>query len=193
MAVAGDRQVLSPPEELQRLLQQVAQNRDKQAFAALFRFYGPRLKSFLSKQGFSEAECEDLVQETMLNLWRKAESFDAAKAGVSTWIFTIARNCGIDRRRRMARISSQPAEQALDEPDPDPLAEEVMIVRQSEAAMRVALERLPIDQATVIRMSFFADNPQSEIAKTLGIPLGTVKSRVRLALQRLRTIMEETR
>ena len=191
MAVADDRANLSPPQELQRLLQQVAASRDKQAFAALFRFYGPRLKSFLGKQGFTDAECEDLVQETMLNLWRKAESFDATKAGVSTWIFTIARNCGIDRRRRTARISSQPAEEGLDEPDPDMLAEEAMIVRQNEAAVRGALERLPLEQATVIRMAYFGDRAQAEIAKTLGIPLGTVKSRVRLALQRLRTMMEE--
>jgi RNA polymerase sigma-70 factor (ECF subfamily) len=193
MAVAGDRENLSPPEELQLLLSQVAESRDKQAFAALFRFYGPRLKSFLIKQGFSDVECEDLVQETMLNLWRKAESFDPAKAGVSTWIFTIARNCGIDRRRRTARIAPQPAEEAAEEPDPDPLAEEVLIVRQNEAAIRVALDRLPVEQAAVIRMSFYGDNPQAEIARSLGIPLGTVKSRVRLALQRLRQIMEEHR
>lgn len=191
MVVADDRGNLSQPSELQRLLRQVAQSRDKQAFAALFRFYAPRLKSFLGRQGFSDAECEDLVQETMLNLWRRAESFDPTKAGVSTWIFTIARNCGVDRRRRNARIVSQPAEQALDEPDPDPLAEEAMIVRQNEAAIRVALDRLPAEQATVIRMSYFGDNPQAEIARSLGIPLGTVKSRVRLALQRLRTMMEE--
>jgi RNA polymerase sigma-70 factor (ECF subfamily) len=170
----------------------VAESRDKQAFATLFRYYAPRLKSFLVKQGFSDIECEDLVQETMLNLWRKAESFDPAKAGVSTWIFTIARNCGVDRRRRSGRLVPQPAEDAVEEPDPDPLAEEVMITRQNEAAIRVALGRLPVEQAAVIRMSFFGDNPQAEIARSLGVPLGTVKSRVRLALQRLRKMMEET-
>jgi RNA polymerase sigma-70 factor (ECF subfamily) len=127
----------------------------------------------------------------MLNLWRKAESFDPAKAGVSTWVFTIARNCGVDRRRRIARIAPAPADEAVDEPDPDPLAEEVLIVRQNEAAIRVALGKLPHEQAAVIRMSFYGDNPQVEIARSLGIPLGTVKSRVRLALQRLRQIMEE--
>lgn len=193
MVVAGDRENLSPPEELTVLLRQVAERRDKQAFVTLFRFYAPRLKSFLIKQGFSDIECEDLVQETMLNLWRKAESFDPAKAGVSTWIFTIARNCGVDRRRRTARFTQQPSDDARGEPDPDPLAEETMIVRQNEAAVRVALGKLPVEQAAVIRMSFYGENPQAEIARSLGIPLGTVKSRVRLALHRLRQLMDEDR
>lgn len=179
------------PEELQALLTRVAAVQDKQAFAALFRFYAPRLKSFLLKQGFSDIESEDLVQETMLNLWRKAESFDAAKAGVSTWIFTIARNCGIDRRRRSAKIANAPVEADLEEPDPDPSVEAQIIVRENEAAVRAALNRLPAEQAAVIRLSFFAENPQVEIARSLGIPLGTVKSRVRLALQRLRQMMED--
>jgi RNA polymerase sigma-70 factor (ECF subfamily) len=192
MVVVGGRENLCPPQELNWLLRQVAESRDKQAFATLFRYYAPRLKSFLVKQGFSDTECEDLVQETMLNLWRKAESFDPAKAGVSTWIFTIARNCGVDRRRRSGRLAPQPAEDAVEEPDPDPLAEEVLIIRQNEAAIRVALGRLPVEQAAVIRMSFYGDNPQAEIARSLGIPLGTVKSRVRLALQRLRQMMEDT-
>ena len=191
MVAAGDRGLLLVPEELRRLLTQIADHQDKQAFAALFRFYAPRLKSFLLKQGFSEAESEDLIQETMFNLWRKAGSFDAAKAGVSTWIFTIARNCGIDRRRRTSRVVAAPAEEDVEQPDPDPSAEEQIIVRENEAAVRAALTRLPAEQARVIQLSFFAENPQAEIARSLGIPLGTVKSRVRLALQRLRQIMED--
>jgi RNA polymerase sigma-70 factor (ECF subfamily) len=191
MVAAGERSGVLLPEELRLLLNRVAAARDRQAFAALFRFYAPRLKSFLLKQGFSDIESEDLVQETMLNLWRKAESFDEAKAGVSTWIFTIARNCGIDRRRRTARVVMAPVEETNEEPDPDPSAEEQIIVRENEAAIRAALGRLPAEQAAVIRLSFFAENPQAEIAKSLGIPLGTVKSRVRLALQRLRQIMED--
>ncbi|MBL0372116.1 sigma-70 family RNA polymerase sigma factor [Rhizobium sp. KVB221] len=190
MVTLGDRGHLPPPEELASLLLLVAERRDKQAFASLFRFYAPRLKSFLVKQGFNDIECEDLIQETMLNLWRKAESFDPGKAGVSTWIFTIARNSGIDRRRRTARMVSRPVEEENDEPDPDPSAEDVIIIRQNEAAIREALGRLPVEQAAVIRMSYFGDNPQAEIARLLGIPLGTVKSRVRLALHRLRQIME---
>lgn len=191
MVAAGERDQLLLPEELLALLRRVAAFQDRQAFASLFRFYAPRLKSFLLKQGYSEIESEDLIQETMLNLWRKAESFDAAKAGVSTWIFTIARNCGIDRRRRSGRVTVGPVQEDTEEPDPDPSAEEQIIVRESEAAVRAALTRLPAEQAAVIRLSFFAENPQAEIARSLGIPLGTVKSRVRLALQRLRQMMDE--
>jgi RNA polymerase sigma-70 factor (ECF subfamily) len=191
MVAAGAREHLLSPDELALLLRQVADVRDMQAFAALFRFYAPRLKSFLLKQGFSDIESEDLVQETMLNLWRRAESFDAAKAGVSTWVFTIARNCGIDRRRRMVRIVNAPVEEDVEEADPDPSAEQQLIVRENEAAVRAALANLPDEQAAVIRLSFFGENPQAEIARALGIPLGTVKSRVRLALQRLRQMMEE--
>jgi RNA polymerase sigma-70 factor (ECF subfamily) len=191
MVAAGERSQLLMPEELLLLLERVAGSQDKQAFAALFRFYAPRLKSFLLKQGFSDIEGDDLVQETMLNLWRKAGSFNAGKAGVSTWVFTIARNCGIDRRRRAARLSTAPVDEDAEEADPDPLAEQIIIVRENEAAVRAALARLPDEQATVIRMSFFGENPQAEIARSLGIPLGTVKSRVRLALQRLRLMMDE--
>jgi len=191
MVNAGERSLALLPEELLLLLRRVAESRDRQAFASLFRFYAPRLKSFLLKQGFSDTESEDLVQETMLNLWRKAESFDAARAGVSTWIFTIARNCGIDRRRRSGRVTVGPVQEDTEEADPDPSAEEQIIVRENEAAVRAALTRLPAEQAAVIRLSFFAENPQAEIAKSLGIPLGTVKSRVRLALQRLRQMMDE--
>lgn len=191
MVAADDRDILSPPGELAELMRRVATARDMQAYAALFRFYAPRLKSFLARQGFTDAESEDLIQETMLNLWRRADSFDASKAGVSTWIFTIARNCGIDRRRRTSRIVVSPVERDENEPDPDPSAEERLIGWENEKAVRAAMERLPEEQAVVIRMSFFGDDPQSEIAAKLGIPLGTVKSRVRLALQKLRQILAE--
>ena len=193
MTLVGARQTAPSASELAELVLRVAREHDKQAFAALFRHYAPRLKSFLMKQGFTDGECDDLVQEAMVNLWRKAESFDPAKAGVSTWVFTIARNLGIDRRRRDGRSSATVELGDYDEVDPDPSAEQQMIVRQDEVYVREALSRLPAEQAMVIRMSFFGDNPQAEIARVLGIPLGTVKSRVRLALNRLRQIMEESK
>jgi RNA polymerase sigma-70 factor, ECF subfamily len=191
MTLVGARELIPSAQELAELVTSVARSRDKQAFAALFRHYAPRLKSFLLKQGFTEGECDDLVQEAMVNLWRKAESFDPAKAGVSTWVFTIARNLGIDRRRRNGRVSATVELGDYDEVDPDPTAEQQMILRQNEVLVREALTKLPAEQAMVIRMSFFGENPQAEIASLLGIPLGTVKSRVRLALNRLRQIMEE--
>jgi len=192
MTLAGDRERMPSPDELAGLVMRVALHQDKQAFAAVFRFYAPRLKSYLTRQGYAENECEDLVQETMVNIWRKAGSFDPVKAGVSTWIFTIARNLGIDRRRRDGRGASRRDLETFEDVDPDPSAETMLIARQNEVKVRQALALLPPEQAAVIRMSFFAENPQAEIAKMLGIPLGTVKSRVRLALQRLRQTMEDT-
>lgn len=191
MTLAGDRATMPSPDDLARLVGRIATDSDRQAFAALFRFFAPRLKSFLGRQGYSDIECEDLVQETMLNIWRKAGSFDPAKAGVSTWIYTIARNLGIDRRRRDGRAANWQALTTFDDTDPDPSAETRMIAGENESRVRDALTRLPAEQAAVIRMTFYGEDPQAEIAKTLGIPLGTVKSRVRLALMRLRKTMED--
>jgi RNA polymerase sigma-70 factor (ECF subfamily) len=192
MTLAGDRTDIPSPEELASLVARVAAAGDKQAFAVLFRFYAPRLKSFLGRQGFGEIECEDLVQETMLSIWRRAASFDPVKAGVSTWIYTIARNLGIDRWRREGRASTWCELVAADDVDPDPSVEARMIASQSESRVRDALTKLPDEQAAVIRMTFYGEDAQAEIARMLGIPLGTVKSRVRLALVRLRKTMEDS-
>lgn len=191
MTLAGDRETIPSPRELAQLLARVAADGDRQAFAALFRFYAPRLKSFLGRQGYTENECEDLVQETMLNIWRKASSFDPVKAGVSTWIYTIARNLGIDRRRREGRGTSWQELATFDETDPDPSVEARLILSEGERRVRAALTALPAEQADVIRMTFYGEDAQAEIARTLGIPIGTVKSRVRLALARLRKAMED--
>ncbi|MGV3549955.1 sigma-70 family RNA polymerase sigma factor [Rhizobium sp.] len=191
MTLAGDRAAIPSPDELAELMTRIAVHGDKQAFAALFRFYAPRLKSFLGKQGHGDNECEDLVQETMLNIWRRASSFDPLKAGVSTWIYTIARNAGIDRRRREGRGASWRELTEYDDTDPDPSVEQRMIASESESRVRVALTGLPVEQADVIRMTFYGEDPQADIARTLGIPLGTVKSRVRLALARLRKTMDD--
>jgi RNA polymerase sigma-70 factor (ECF subfamily) len=191
MTLAGDRETVPTPAELVELITRIASHADKQAFAALFRFYAPRLKSFLGKQGFTDNECEDLVQETMLNIWRRASSFDAVKAGASTWVYTIARNAGIDRRRRDMRGANWRELTEFDEVDPDPSAEARLMTIESESKVRKALTTLPAEQADVIRMTFYGEDPQADIAKTLGIPLGTVKSRVRLALARLRKTMED--
>jgi RNA polymerase sigma-70 factor (ECF subfamily) len=191
MTLADDRSAVPSPEELAELIRRVAARGDRQAFAALFRFYAPRLKSFLGRQGYGEVECEDLVQEAMLNIWRRASSFDPAKAGASTWIYTIARNLGIDRRRRDGKGASWRELTTVEEADPDPSVEARMIAVESESRVRHALRTLPDEQAAVIRMTFYGEDPQAEIARTLGIPLGTVKSRVRLALARLRKTMED--
>lgn len=177
--------------EAARLVAAIAHAGDRHAFAQLFAFYAPRLKTFLSRQGFSASDCDDLIQDTMLAVWRKAWQFDAEAGAVSTWIFTICRNLGIDRRRRVARRLKDSDLPPMSDVDPSPSAEGEIISREDETRVRRALDLLPTEQAEVISLSFFSLSPQTEIAKALGIPLGTVKSRVRLAMNRLRQLLDE--
>lgn len=178
------------PDQLACLIALVGSSADKKAFAALFGYYAPRLKSFLGRQGFSSSECEDLVQEAMLNLWRKASSFDPDKAGASTWVYTIARNIGIDRRRQSGRSKTWEELTSFEDVDPDPSAEAMLVTAETEKKVREAVKALPPEQAAVINMTFYGETTQADIAKTLGIPLGTVKSRARLGLHRLRMVMD---
>jgi RNA polymerase sigma-70 factor, ECF subfamily len=177
-------------EEAARLVTAIAEAGDRQAFARLFAYYAPRLKTFLSRQGFVSSDCDDLIQDTMLAVWRKAGQFDAKAGAVSTWIFAICRNLGIDRRRRVARRRRND-DLPMSDVDPNPSAEGEIITREDESRVRRALDQLPTEQADVIALSFFSQSPQTEIARSLGIPLGTVKSRVRLAMNRLRQLLDE--
>ena len=136
--------------------------------------------------GAPREQAEELAQETLLSVWRKAAAFDPAKAAPSTWIFTIARNLRVDASRRDRR--GEPVEdpsEAVAEPTPDVLVASA----QSQARIREALMGLPPEQAEVVRLSFFSDKPHSEIAEALALPLGTVKSRLRLAVGRLRELL----
>jgi RNA polymerase sigma-70 factor (ECF subfamily) len=165
----------------------IAARRDRQCFADLFLHFGPRLKSFFLRLGVSPGQAEDLVQETMLTVWRKAGQFDPTRAGAATWIFTVARNLRIDLKRRerdpalLAELYDGPAE---------PLPSDMVIAAEHGRRVRQAMAELPAEQVEVIRLSFFEDRPHGEIAALLGIPLGTVKSRARLAMARLRALAE---
>jgi RNA polymerase sigma-70 factor (ECF subfamily) len=173
-----------------RWLLAVAQDRDRAAFQALFGHFAPRVKAYLMRLGAPPAQAEDLAQEAMLSLWRKAQLFDPAKASVGTWVFTIARNLRIDAIRREKRPELDPADPML-APEGERGADEGLAAAEDEDRLRVALKSLPSDQVRVIELSFFADKPHSQIAAELQIPLGTVKSRLRLAMLRLRTVMGE--
>lgn len=162
----------------------VARNRDRAAFVGLYEHYAPRLKSYLVRLGGADA-AEEMAQEAMLMVWRKAELFDPQKASAGTWIFTIARNLYIDRRRKERRPELDPSDPML-AIDADPAADAALAARQIEGQIRAALGELPPEQAQVIEMSFFDDKPHSTIAAELKLPLGTVKSRLRLAFARLR-------
>ncbi len=170
------------------LIASIAVNRDRAAFAALFAYFAPRVKAWMMRAGSNPTASEELAQETMLAVWQKARLFDPARAGASTWIFTIARNLRIDALRR----EHHPADLMPDPTDEDegPLqADRVLSMSQQEVRIRAALSLLPPDQAEVIRKAFFEDKVHSEIEKDLGIPLGTVKSRLRLAMTRLRGML----
>ena len=180
---------MSAPDEKSHLVLLVARNRDRESFSALFLYFAPRVKSYFLRLGVSANTAEELAQETLLTVWRKADSFDPGKASASTWIFTIARNLRIDLVRRGIRAipNDDYAPDSVDVPTPC----DEFLAAERDQRVSEALKTLPAEQAEVIRLSFFEEKPHQEIASRLSIPLGTVKSRVRLAITRLRGILED--
>lgn len=174
--------------ELIRLLRKVATDQDRQAYARLYSYFAPRVTAFLRKSGLPGNTAEEIAQEVMLVVWRKASQFDAERAGVATWVFTIARNQRIDHARRQKVASAAEAAQGDDEVAPS--GEVLLLAAERDARVRAALQTLSAEQAAIVRLSFFSDKAHSEIAQQLSLPLGTVKSRVRLALGRLRALLE---
>ena len=172
------------------LILDIARTRSRASFAELFSRFAPKLKGYLIKLGCRAEQAEELAQETLLMVWRKADYFDPSRAGASTWIFTIARNLRIDAIRRERRPDDWLVDPSL-QPQAPSAADVVMAAGEREAKLREAIVALPQDQADVVRMSFFSDKPHSEISLELGVPLGTVKSRLRLAMTRLRAALEE--
>ena len=163
----------------------VGHARDRKAFQELFDHFAPRVKGYLMRLGAGNAVAEDLAQEALLTVWRKAALFDPAKASASTWIFTIARNLRIDAIRKERRPELDPNDPSL-LPENDRAADDTMDWSQAEDRLRLALAELPHEQSQIIELSFLAEKPHSIIADELGLPLGTVKSRIRLAMARLR-------
>jgi RNA polymerase sigma-70 factor, ECF subfamily len=172
------------------LLTRVAVSRDRAAFAALFDHFAPRVKSFMMRKGSSADQAEDLVQETLIAVWNKAAMFSTDRGSVSTWIFTIARNLRIDRLRR-ERSQLYTDLEDFDAPDLRTGAEESLGRLQEDNHVSIALAQIPDEQRQLLILSYVEDVPQSEIATRLNIPLGTVKSRMRLGYQRMRKILEQ--
>ncbi|WP_239024976.1 sigma-70 family RNA polymerase sigma factor [Rhodoligotrophos defluvii] len=171
-------------DEMAALVARVAKG-DRDAFANLFAYYAPRLKSFMLRRVADADTAEELVQETMLTVWNKAASFSPAKGSATAWIYTIARNLRIDRLRRQPAQTFYDVDD-YDEPSAEPTGEERLIQNEREAQIADAIEALPKDQLDVISLSYVDDLSQAEIAERLDVPLGTVKSRMRLAYQKLR-------
>jgi RNA polymerase sigma-70 factor, ECF subfamily len=175
------------------LINAVATSQDRAAFAELFGYFAPRVKTFMRRSGLDEASADDLAQETLLTVWRKARLFDGSDVGASAWIFTIARNLRTDALRRARRGGNTEIFDVADEfqveeaPQPDMRLASV----QSEERVRAALSALSDEQMRVVELSFYQEKAHTEIAQLLGIPLGTVKSRLRLAMGRLRNLLGE--
>lgn len=173
----------------ENLMAAIAERRDRAAFVRLFELFGPRVKAYLIRQGAERATAEDLVQDVMLTVWRRAAQFDRSKATVSTWVFTIARNRRIDGLRRTSRPEIDPEDPALVR-QPDAPADQVVDAAQRSERLHAAVAQLPEEQAVLLRLAYFDDKSHSVIAEELDLPLGTVKSRLRLAISKLRSALE---
>ncbi|MCD8497610.1 MAG: sigma-70 family RNA polymerase sigma factor [Alphaproteobacteria bacterium] len=164
----------------------IGKERNKESFAALFDYFAPRVKSFLMKAGISEAQADELAQETMLAVWQRAESYDPAKARASTWIYTVARNKRVDALRKVKYVEVDQDDPLYVVEDDRALADETLAKSEEEEALDNLINSLPEEQAFLIRKSFYEDKPHAAIAAETGIALGTIKSRIRLALEKLR-------
>ena len=175
---------------LNDLMIAIGQRRDRAAFAAVFDFFAPRIKSYLMRGGCDSGTAEEVVQEVMVTIWRRAEQFDPSQASAGTWVFTIARNKRIDMLRRERRPEFDPSDPVL-VAESATAADESVEASQEAERLRVAMRTLPEEQKDLLSMAFFEDKPHSTIAEERNLPLGTVKSRIRLALARLRKELRE--
>lgn len=175
--------------EFPALLRAVAAERSVEAFEVLFRYFGPRVRAYMARQVRDAQAAEELMQETMIAVWNKANLFDPARGNVSAWVFTIARNLRIDAHRRNKRPE-------FDVNDPvfvqdDALSADLQMEEMQDAErLHRALATLPKEQLDLLKCSFFDDIPHSAIAQKMGLPIGTVKSRIRLAFAKLRAALE---
>jgi len=171
-------------ETICNLIEAIGARGDRDAFATLFRHFAPRLKGYAMRRGADSASAEEVAQEAMVQVWRRAATFDPARANGSSWIFAIARNKRIDLVRRERHPEIEPEEEAT-----VPAADNDYDLRENRRALGRAFENLPADQSEILRKAYLEDMSHSAIAAETGLPLGTVKSRVRLGLARLRVLM----
>ncbi|MEQ8557810.1 MAG: sigma-70 family RNA polymerase sigma factor [Henriciella sp.] len=166
-------------------IRKIAEEQCRTSFGRLFEYYAPRLKSYLKRMGAEDAGAEEVVQDVMLTVWKKAGQFDEKQASVSTWIFRIARNRQIDLFRQASRPELSPEEPML-QPAEEAAPDETLSRAQIDASVREQLNALPKEQLDLLKAAFYDGLSHSEIAKAFDLPLGTVKSRIRLAFNRLR-------
>jgi len=181
-ALVNGRQDNARPDWVSQV-ERVRDHQDRAAFAELFRHFAPRVKGFLMKSGADATLAEECAQDVMATLWHKAHLFDPARASVATWVFTIARNRKIDILRKQRRPEPQDLPWG---PEAEPAQDDALALQQESEQLRRALAELPDAQRELIERAYFGDLSHSEIAAETGLPLGTIKSRIRLALERLR-------
>lgn len=172
------------------LLNAVAERQDRAAYAELFAYYAPRVKSYLMRLGADNAQAEEIAQDVMVTVWRKASLFDRGQASVSTWIFRVARNRRIDLFRRAKRPDLDPEEEMIlpaGVAAPDAQVEAL----ETETRVRAAMRDLPEEQLSLLRLAFYDGLSHREIADKLDVPLGTVKSRIRLAFAKMKARLGE--
>lgn len=172
------------------LMARVGRDRDVQAFEALYRYFFPKVRAYMLRAAGDRSSADELAQEAMAAVWRKAHLFDPSRGQASTWIFTIARNLRIDVLRRGPRPDFDIEDPTL-MPEPSDHADADYLRRESAEVVRKEIMNLKADQLQVLKMSYFDDMPHSAIATALGIPIGTVKSRIRMACEKLRTSLRE--
>ena len=186
-----DSQPATPaePASMEELLLKVATG-DRIAFREVFDHFAPRLKAYIMSQGSDLVSAEEVVQEALVKVWRKASQFDPNLAAASTWVFTIARNMRIDHLRKANRPEPDMTDPAF-VPDPEAMPSEILSRSQDAKILHSAIKKLSAEQQDVLRLAYFEEKAHPEIAAALEIPLGTVKSRVRLALKNIRSHLED--
>jgi RNA polymerase sigma-70 factor (ECF subfamily) len=173
----------------EKCMYEIAENQDKSAFSIIFKHFSPRLKSYFIKAGAADNQAEEIIQEVMISVWTKASSYDKNKSSVSTWLYTIARNKRIDKIRKEKRHYMLESDEGLEIPVDSTQEEEIMSTELSKKVDDY-MKNLPKEQAKLLKLSYFNEKTHVDIAKELNIPLGTVKSRIRLALSKIKNFAE---
>tara|TARA_B100000073_G_C23652881_1_gene541334 strand:+ start:128 stop:706 length:579 start_codon:yes stop_codon:yes gene_type:complete len=175
--------------ELSSYLKDIGESQDKSAFSSIFKYFAPRLKSFFVKLGCSDSQAEEIIQEVMIAVWTKSKTYDGTKSSVSTWIYTIAKNKRIDKIRKEKKHNIVESDESLEIPTASKQEEQLLSTELNEKIQH-SLQFLPKEQAELLKLSYFYEKTHTDIAKDLCLPLGTVKSRIRLALSKMKNLVE---
>lgn len=185
-----DNETALATSDFNSLLEKVGKSQDRKAFSELFAYFAPRLKSFLISGGLSDEKAEETMQETFVTIWRKSASYDSQKAAASTWIFTVARNKKIDLIRKEKRRVIDPNDYLAIQPEQKKQIDRVQDI-DNAAIIKEVIKDLPKKQSELVLKSYYESKTHQEIADELGLPLGTVKSRLRLAMEKLRRGLDQ--